>query len=190
MGMSYQTEHTKVVSSSKARQIHLSHQVIDNFILGPDLEYIRYSNKPIKEICDQSGLDFNKLFINYEQSIKDVNSSPVLAAATTAWGRIIMNKVKFIHGNTFYYGDTDSGVLEKPLSSNLLGNEIGQFKLEYPKILKAFFISPKLYFLELENGKIISKGRGYSGKLTMLDYIELYNNKVVEVIDKRWRRNL
>ena len=101
-----------------------------------------------------------------------------------------MNPLKFIKDNQFYYGDTDSAILEKPLNSSKIGNEIGQFKLEYPTIRKAYFIGPKLYMLELEDGSLVCKCRGHSGNLTYLDYLELYNGGIINTINERWRNDL
>lgn len=125
-----------------------------------------------------------------DHNSSEVISSPPIAPAITAWARVLMNRVKFIHNNSIFYSDTDSIVLQKPLNPYLLGNNIGPFKQEYPLIKNTLFISPKLYFLELDNGKFISKGKGYSGKLTKFDYLQLYNDNIIEVVDIRWGRNL
>lgn len=84
-----------------------------------------------------------------------------------------------------YYTDTDSIVLDKPLSPHLLGTRLGEFKQEYGKIVSAIFPGPKLYFLELENGKIVTKGKGYSGEISKYDYIQLFSGSSVKLIDTR-----
>lgn len=191
--MGNQPDNIKVLSSIDAAKIHLSHRVIDNFSLGDGYEYIRYSAEPVQELCEQSGLDFHELSAMIDHSSREAMSSPARPLGLAAWARVIMNRVKFLHNNPSHTSvclDTDSVILSSPLNSTLIGNAIGKFKLEYPLIKEALFISPKLYFLELDNGKVISKGRGYSGKLTKYDYLQLYNDNIINVVDKRWRKNL
>ena len=50
--------------------------------------------------------------------------------------------------------DTDSIAIKGILPIELIGNQIGQFKLEH-EINHAYFISPKLYALETSKGEII-----------------------------------
>jgi len=60
--------------------------------------------------------------------------------------------------------DTDSLVINGDLPSDLIGDEIGQFKLEH-EIEFGIFIDPKVYFLKLSNGKCVSKTKGLGDKL-------------------------
>jgi len=85
------------------------------------------------------------------------------------------------------YSDTDSLFTNKPLNENIIGKGIGKFKPEYGGELISYglFPSPKLYLLELENGKIVSKRKGFSGHLSILDYLELYRGFGIDVIDER-----
>lgn len=184
-GMASGKDIIKVVTSDKVEQILVTHKVIDNFILTDKLEYIRYKCMPSRELCSQLGENvYDELMLKYDEKYIDVDSSPAIAAAVTAYARITMNPLKFIPGNQYYYGDTDSAFLDKPLPKYLIGNEIGQFKQEYSIINRALFISSKLYLLEIGDA-IISKSRGYSGKLTGLDYLELYRGGVVHAINPR-----
>jgi hypothetical protein len=85
--------------------------------------------------------------------------------------------------NECYYKDTDSLVLKKPLDDKYFGDGLGQFKL-VAKIKKAYFISPKLYFILLENGEIIIKSKGVDSKhLTEQDFIEMLHgcNKLIPI---------
>jgi len=84
-----------------------------------------------------------------------------------------------------YYSDTDSLFIDKPLDSSLIGKELGKFKQEYNGVINnALFISPKLYLLELENKNIV-KSKGYSGDLTKLDFINLYNDGILHLENER-----
>jgi DNA polymerase elongation subunit (family B) len=59
-----------------------------------------------------------------------------------------------------YYSDTDSIYVNKPLAYYLINDKIlGRMKLEYV-IKKAIFISPKVYYLETVDGKVIYKIKG------------------------------
>ena len=77
--------------------------------------------------------------------------------------------------------DTDSLIIDKKgfdilKSKDLIGNNIGQFKLEY-NIKKGYFISNKTYCLILDNNKTIIKAKGVNKNiLTEQDFINLYNN--------------
>lgn len=53
-----------------------------------------------------------------------------------------------------YNTDTDSAFLDTDLPEELLGNELGKFKLEYI-LKKAIFLSPKCYMGITEDGTII-----------------------------------
>jgi len=84
-----------------------------------------------------------------------------------------------------YYTDTDSTFLNSPLSSSVVGKGLGKFKLEHGGIIKkAIFLSPKLYILDTIEG-LKTKSKGFSGKLTMMDYIHLLEGGFIEVKDIR-----
>lgn len=87
-----------------------------------------------------SDIDFDKSSFETQKGDKQVISSiPIAAAVTASQMRIIMNPLKSIDGNPFYYGDTDSAILAKPLNPALILNKILQFKLEFPVIKEGFF---------------------------------------------------
>jgi hypothetical protein len=53
-----------------------------------------------------------------------------ISCAIAAYARLSINPFKNIISNKLYYSDTDSLVLEKKLTENIVGNELGQWKLE------------------------------------------------------------
>ena len=77
-----------------------------------------------------------------------------------------------------YYCDTDSIVVDSPLPDNLVGNDIGQFKLEHT-VSKGYFISGKLYKLFNIDGSIKTVNKGIGSKLSTMDFINLYKGIVV-----------
>lgn len=94
-----------------------------------------------------------------------------------------MNQVKLdllAKGGEIYYMDTDSIVTNIPLDNSMIGNDIGQFKLEH-KVDRGYFISGKTYCLVTGIGskvEVIIKAKGVkSSSLTEEDFIDLYNNK-------------
>lgn len=92
----------------------------------------------------------------------------------------------YTHIQKAYYTDTDSVFLPKELAfKSEVGNGIGKFKAENGLITHAIFPAPKLYFLEREDGTIISKSKGFKGVLSKNDYISLYSEGIVEVMDER-----
>lgn len=83
------------------------------------------------------------------------------------------------------YTDTDSTYRTSPLNNNIVGNKLGQFKLEQDSIKTAIFPSNKLYILILEDGFIISKTKGFSAGLSLSEFKELYNSNTINVTDVR-----
>ncbi|KXN68069.1 hypothetical protein CONCODRAFT_19249 [Conidiobolus coronatus NRRL 28638] len=49
---------------------------------------------------------------------------------------------------------------------------------------------PKVYFLELENESIVTKCKGYSGKLSKAQYLDLLGGKSLELQVTKWFRSL
>jgi len=190
MGMNDNLNETKIVSNIEAQEIHMAYQVIDNYPLDDNMEYISYKRNPDISLCMQTGVNFIDLEMKRDHQNKEINSAPGIAAAITAYSRMYMNKLKNIPGNECFYSDTDSVILQNPLTNYAIDNKIGNLKLEYPKIKEGYFLAPKLYLLELENGSHIAKGRGYSGKLSKMDYMKLYNEENIKIIDRRWKRRL
>lgn len=186
MGMNSSPDCTEIVSSDRAQEIHLTNNVIDNFRLDENKEYIRYHRVPDQDLCDQSNIDFEKLLMSNDNVKCEVNTSVPIAAATASWARILM----YPYIVNSIYTDTDSVFISKPLNENLVGKDLGMFKAEHGLIINAIFPNPKLYFLEKSDGSIVSKRKGFSGKLSKSDYLELYNGGVLDVIDNRWKRNL
>lgn len=147
-----------------------------------------YNNKISKDICDQFNVDYKNSLINNikskqesEDTFKDV--SIAIASAVTSYARIFIAGVKLQvldNNSNIYYSDTDSLVTDKPLPSNMVGKDIGQFKLEYIAS-KAYFISSKTYCLILDNGtpKITAKGVN-DNKLNENSFIKLLKGDKVE----------
>jgi hypothetical protein len=131
------------------------------------------------------GIYKSKQFFNQ----KGVPSSVHIASAIAAYARISINKFKNIPGNTCYYSDTDSVILEKRLDNYLIGKELGQMKLEH-HIKRGIIIRNKLYALETydndiyENGIVIKSSGVDSRKLKYSDFEELLKGNSIEIKSK------
>ena len=82
--------------------------------------------------------------------------------------------------------DTDSIVTNLTLPSEMLGNKLGQFKLEH-KIKTGYFISAKTYCIKTVDDLVIKKAKGvYSSSLSFKDYVDMYLNKQDVIADKNY----
>ena len=114
------------------------------------------------EVLDFLDLEENGLFVIYNDDTllnKDHKVSIGIASAVTSYARIYMSQFK----NSIYelyYSDTDSLFIRGKLSKELIGKELGQFKLEYI-LREAVFLGPKLYAGFTTDDQYICKVKGY-----------------------------
>lgn len=88
--------------------------------------------------------------------------------------------------NNLYYSDTDSFCFSKPLPDNLIGDELGQLKLEY-KIKSALFPMEKCYILETTDGKKVKKFKGLAPKSVKEEHYQaLYKGEIIHVEQERF----
>ena len=62
-------------------------------------------------------------------------------------------------------------------------------KLEHT-FKEGIFSAPKIYYLELEDGRVVTKCKGYSGKLNKEQYFELLEGRRLDLTVTRWTRSL
>ena len=155
-------------------------------------------NENITEIAN---LKYTKV-IQYitEERIRKLEIDPSLAgnvsigisAAITAYGRIVMSKLKNNPDMTLYYSDTDSVYVDKPLDDSLVSStELGKLNLENT-ITEAIFLAPKVYCLINEDNKYISKVKGLSHdvEVSYMDFLSLLNKEVtLEKVQTKWFKN-
>jgi hypothetical protein len=190
LGLNIDKPTTSLVNKMKHNELQQTKK-INNVIPIDDKFLVTYSNKVSKDICDGHNVDFKNTVLNNlrtkdesEHTFHDV--SIAIASAVTSYARIEINKVKLDiinKGGNLYYSDTDSIVTNIPLEYKLIGNNIGQFKLEHT-IYKAFFISNKTYLLKANNKTIIPisiyfnnviKAKGVNNSnLNLKDFENLY----------------
>ena len=105
--------------------------------------------------------------INYNEKDDYYHGTEVniaIASAITAGARIFMSAFKNHSNLKLYYSDTDSIFINKPLPKSLIGNKLGQLKLENV-IERAVFLAPKVYGYITEDGKEIIKVKGLTKEI-------------------------
>jgi len=120
---------------------------------------------------------------------RNLNISLPISFITSAYARMFMSGIKIKYSDYLYYSDTDSAVTSKPLPDHLVGNALGQFKLEH-KIQKGVFLCPKVYGLLLEDGSEIIKVKGSTVLPTFAQLEAILDNKEALPLDQqRWSKN-
>ena len=150
----------------------LENTIIEMFDISNEAKFTSFN-----EMLDVYGLsiqDFIKIDNHYVTVRKSLNNfsysedfdmyhgldiNIAIASAITAGARMWMSTLKNNPNFNLYYSDTDSAVTDQPLPSFLVGNNLGQFKLEHT-IERAVFLAPKVYALITENGTEIIKVKG------------------------------
>jgi hypothetical protein len=92
-----------------------------------------------------------------------------------------INDYKNIPGNPCIMSDTDSAILPNPLPNNLIGEEIGQMKLEH-EIAEGIFIRKNLYCIKTSTNQIIIKSSGVdSSRLNYSLFVKLLNGETLTI---------
>jgi hypothetical protein len=123
---------------------------------------------------------------------QDINIA--IASAITAGARVHMSYFKNNPDFNLYYSDTDSAVIDKPLPSHMIGNKLGQMKLEH-NINRAVFLAPKVYGLVDKDGNEIIKVKGVTqeiaSELTLNDLeLLLVKDSSKEFTQTKWYKKV
>lgn len=179
---------TKIVDSEEYMKIIQTRPVTFQKDLG-DKTLITYKNIIDSEITRSAGYEFGSAL--GDKIVNDVSKSRItslsigVTAAITAYARIHMNKIKLdvlASGGKCFYTDTDSIITNVPLD-HLCGPEIGLFKLEHI-IKEGLFLSNKTYYIETEEGKIISRCKGVTTPMSKNQFEELLKGNDVKAIQE------
>lgn len=103
--------------------------------------------------------DNTKHLFNDETVTHQMDVNIAIASAITAYARIHMSQFKNNPLFNLYYSDTDSITIDKELPAEMIGNALGQLKLEHV-ISKAVFLAPKVYGYITKDGNEIIKAKG------------------------------
>jgi uncharacterized protein YbcV (DUF1398 family) len=112
--------------------------------------------------------------------------------AVSSYARMELLSYKMKVGKFLLYTDTDSIYSLIELSKDLIGDSIGQMKLECIAT-KAVFIAPKVYGLILEDGTEIIKIKGSKKNHGVtVAYLEslLTKDATIELNQEKWFRNI
>jgi hypothetical protein len=122
----------------------------------------------------------------------DVNVA--IASAITSYARIYMSSFKNNDNFNLYYSDTDSIVIDQELPESLVGNKLGELKLEHV-IERGVFLAPKVYGFVSDKGEKIIKVKGLKEKSVdtlTLDDLEslLFKDASREFTQEKWNKKL
>ena len=190
-GMDITRPITEIVNREKLNELLTIHELNSYKEITPNDWLVSYDPKISKEKCLEFGYDYVKVLQNFSKKDKQNSEfndvSIVISAAVTAYARIYMSQVKLNilnKGGNIYYTDTDSLVTNIPLDKTMVGNQIGQFKLEH-RVQEGYFMSSKTYCLLLENGQTIIKAKGIlNSSLTLEDFKKLYKGEIISGIKR------
>ncbi len=192
-GMNISKPITEIVDSKTFNEISLTRKITTKKEITDDSILVTYIPELDESVCDSFNIDFIKAI----ESLKDSKDSSTfegvsipIAAATTAYGRIHITKIKnqiLKMGGNIYYSDTDSIVTDIELPTDMVDPKIlGKLKLEH-KVVRGYFISAKTYCLINTEGKEIKKAKGLKSiTLKEADYIKLYKGNNIKTGKKTY----
>nr|QWO71460.1 DNA polymerase [Termitomyces sp. T132]QWO71465.1 DNA polymerase [Termitomyces sp. T8] len=162
--------------------------------ISDGLSIIKYGprlNEKYRQLYkEHSEFDDNKSTYTKERGIP---SAVQISAMISSYARTSINPFKNIPGNIAIASNTDSLILEHPLPNDLIGRELGQWKLEHT-FNNGIFVRPKLYCYEDSNtNELIRKAAGVNAaKLTSEDYAKLCKGENVhtqkEIFKVDWNK--
>jgi hypothetical protein len=193
LGMKSSKNIVRYVNKEESNSIHLYHNVYDNFPFSEDLEYIKYSAVINDHFYDLHGLEeYGQLSHKLDINNKEFQTSLPIAIAISSYARMYMHSViqhVLSLGGEVYYIDTDSIVTDVELPAELVGEDIGQFKLEF-LAKEAYFIAPKLYYLQ-NNDNIIIKAKTLGGDcLKKKDFEDMSYGRMIKKDRKTFLSNI
>lgn len=197
-------------STDKSNPMYLIAKLLLNSLYGKfgmtdDLaNHVVIDSNKLDEIIDSNNktkittieLDEDLFLVSYhdvddDKFIDDYTSFDIsvgVASAITAYSRVIMTQFKNLPDNKMFYTDTDSAVMEKPLDDYLVGKHLGQMVLE-KEYVEFVALAPKVYGGILNNGKIITKVKGFKNSITFDNLKSLLEeNKSLELNQTKWFR--
>lgn len=174
--MADDSESHVIVDDSQVAELHEKYEVSDAFSFDNGKSMVTFQDRLESDIMDTD----NKL-----------NISIGIAAAITAYARILMSKFKNNSEYNLLYSDTDSIIIDKPLDPKFVGKDIGLMKLEN-RLKEGVFIAPKVYGGILADGKEFTKVKGFKNSIGYSDLKTLLNEdtKSLQLDQDKWFRSL
>jgi len=161
----------KIVSKDEGENIIKKYHYSYFSIINDNTVLIKYSSKlndKLRKLYkDQEDEILNETYFKKERGIL---SAVQISCAIAAYARMSINIYKNMPNYIVYYSDTDSIVINKPLNENIIGKELGKWKLE-AIIKKGLFVRPKLYAYYTKDDKLKRVASGVdANSLTFHDY--------------------
>lgn len=145
-----------------------NHVIVNNNELNNLFEHLNSKNAHFTEI-----IDFNNGKTLLTIKFDDINQSTLsnrdisipIAAAVTSYSRIFMSQYLSNPDLKILYTDTDSIYTQEKLPNSVVNNELGGWKLEQT-FKEVVFIAPKVYGGITNDGKEITKVKGFKNKIS------------------------
>ena len=97
---------------------------------------------------------------------------------------------EYLANDDVLYTDTDSLFKKIPFNKNLIGNKVGEFKLEHGGLIyRAVFVSNKFYCVISQNG-VFSTNKGIRDKIQFSEFKKLLKDEPITKKEYRWKRDL
>jgi len=153
-GMKLETTVLDMYDTTCETQNELLHDMLEAY--GETLsDYIKIDNHYITLRHSMANYKYNE----DEDMYHGIDVNIAIASAVTGGARMWMSILKNSTNFKLYYSDTDSVVVNKPLPDVMVGDALGQLKLEHA-VSKAVFLAPKVYALITDKGQEIIKVKG------------------------------
>jgi hypothetical protein len=174
-----------ILSDNKEKDnIMINNEILNIIDFGNGKELISYIPKKDNENSD---------IINDDSCDSGMLINVAVASAVTGLSRILMSYFKNNPLFKLYYSDTDSAFIDidlKNIDPNLIGNELGQLKLEY-ELIEAVFLGPKIYGGITSDYKSLVKAKGVKNIIPFNDLKSLMQKEVkLKLSNEKWYRNL
>lgn len=176
LGMNPISENHLIISLDQVVDYYKKYKVTNVIDLKNGKELISFFDETIESECSKS-----------------LNISIPISTAVTGYARMVMTKYKHLDNTIIYYTDTDSIFINRELDPLLVGDKIGQMKLEHV-FKKAIFLSPKAYGgIYFKNGKEqeFIKIKGLKTSIKFNELLGLLNKDSSIILNQeKWHRNI
>lgn len=178
---------TQVVDKKEYNEIQAIYEILNQTVLNQKIIVV-FIKKPVLEkleLLKKFNLITQKKYnLLKNESLNKSFFTPIqIASAITAYARITMYKYKTDSKNEVYYSDTDSIFCKYPIHKRYLSNSKLGFMKNCGKIIKAYFIAPKLYACLYRNTFDIKCKGVNKGLVSFQDIQNLYVGKEKSVVN-------
>jgi hypothetical protein len=172
---------TQIVDKKQYNEIQAIYTILNQTVLNQKIIVV-FIKKPVIEklnlLKNFNLITEEKYNVLKNESLKKSFFTPIqIASAITSYARIIVHKYKLDINNEIYYSDTDSIFCKYPIHKRYVSNTKLGFMKNCGKVVKAYFIAPKIYAC-LYSNKFDIKCKGVNkGLVSFEDIKNLYAGK-------------